>query len=46
MEKEKVKKIIEDVKELADAYSAKPSESVKVMLEVIVKVVGIALEEE
>ena len=46
MEQEKVKKIIEDVKKLADAYSAKPTESTKIVLEAIQKVVSITLEEE
>lgn len=46
MEQEKIKKIIEDVKKLTDVYSAKPSKSIKIVLEGIVKVVSIVLEEE
>jgi len=46
MEQEKIERIVEDVKELADAYLARPTKSTKVVLEEIQKVVGIVLEEE
>lgn len=46
MEEEKLKKIIEGVKELADTYSTGIPESAKGALETIKDIVGITLEEE
>jgi len=46
MEQEKIDKIVKDVKELADKYSSRISESAKVALEAIRDIIKTALEKE